>query len=123
MSALNKASASVHNMSKQPIATVAAVALDPTFSLTFSDQQTRLPLIPLSTVSRTLKFRRLIFAPLVSPLPAQRLAEATYPGDHEKVGAGQPTDWVALPGKGNDSPWLGPTFIEEETTYLTFGKK
>ena len=104
MSALNKASASVHNMSKQPIATAAAVALDPTFSPTFSDQRTRLPLIPLSTVSRTLKFRRLIFAPLVSPLPASGQAEATYPGDREKVDAGQPTDWVALPGKGNDSP-------------------
>ena len=102
MNALNKASASVHNMSKQPIAT--GVALDPTFSLTFSDQQTRLPLTPLSTVSRTLKFRRLIFAPLVSPLPASGQAEATYPGDHEKVGAGQPTYWAALPGKGNDSP-------------------
>ena len=99
MNALNKASASVHNMSKQPIATAAGVALDSTFSLTFSDQQTRLPLIPLSTVSRTLKFRRLIFAPLVSPPPSRRLMEVTYPGDHEKVGAGPHTDWVAIPGK------------------------
>ena len=60
----------------------------------------------------------LIFAPSVSPSQALRLAEATYPGDHGKVGAGQPIDWAALPGKGNDSPWLGPTFIEEETTHL-----
>ena len=77
----------------------------------------------LSNISYTLKFRILIFAPLVSPSPTLRLAEATYPGDHEKVGAGQPTDWAALPGKGNDSPWLGPTFREEETTYLGIYKE
>ena len=64
-----------------------------------------------------------MFAPLVSPPPSRRLMEVTYPGDHEKVGAGQPIDWVALPGKGNDSPWLGPTFREEEMTYLGFRKK
>ena len=39
-------------------------------------------------------------------------------GTHGKVGAGQPTYWAGLPGKGNDSPWLGPTFKEEEMTYL-----
>ena len=70
-----------------------------------------------------LKSEILMFAPLVSPPLAKRQARATYPGDHEKVGAGQPIDWVALPGKGNDSPWLGPTFAEEETTYLGIQKE
>ena len=97
---------------------VVHLAMSATYLSVLCVPPTRRSLALLSIVSCTLENIDLMFAPLVSPLPARRLMEVTYPGDHEKVGAGQPTDWVTLPGKRNDSPWLGPTFREEETTYL-----